>query len=190
MAKTSDLPDARVVVGTARLTLSSDWDTVIVPDADGMLLGSGMGVVERGFRLLFRAAEAARERLFIQTKVPRALRIYRLRCEATIRRFAAAELPRLRSLGYPPFAHLADVAFEGAEKAALRAVESDLAPRFERGGSDVGSRTADTTSRREPRPGKCTGAGPENANQWRESVLWPLVWPPGSKGDGGLKVKS
>lgn len=126
-SKDVDFPDARIVVGTAHRILSREWDTVLVPDADGMLLGSGMGVVERGFRFLFRAAESARERLYVQTRVPEHYAL-----QAALRgdypAFAAAELPRLRALGYPPFAHLADVAFEGSEKAARRAVESDLRP--------------------------------------------------------------
>ena len=38
--------------------------------------------------------------------------------------FTAAELPRLRSLGYPPFVHLASLTLEGSEGAVRRAVES------------------------------------------------------------------
>jgi primosomal protein N' (replication factor Y) (superfamily II helicase) len=42
--------------------------------------------------------------------------------------FAAAELPRLRALGYPPFAHLASLTLQGSEEIVLRAVESRLRP--------------------------------------------------------------
>jgi primosomal protein N' (replication factor Y) len=45
--------------------------------------------------------------------------------------FAAAELPRLRSLGYPPFAHLASVTLEGPGPALRRAVELRLRPAVE-----------------------------------------------------------
>lgn len=119
--------DAALVVGTPRGILREEWDMVMVVDADAVLLGSGMGAVERAFRLLYRAAEAARKRVFVQTRVPEHYAL-----QAALRgdypAFAAAELPRLRALGYPPFAHLASVTFEGRESVIRHAVESRLRP--------------------------------------------------------------
>ena len=77
--------------------------TILVPDADGFLLGGGIGATERAFRLLFGAAEAAGELLLVQTRMPD-LRSPRRSADAQL---AARELPRLRVTGYPPFAHLA-----------------------------------------------------------------------------------
>ncbi len=127
-----ELEDAAVVVGTARCILDAEWDVMILPDADTLLLGSGIGAVERAFRLVYGAAEAARKLLLVQTRRPEH---YALR--AAVRgdypAFAAAELPRLRSLGYPPFAHLASLTLEGPEDAVRRAVESRLRPALEPG---------------------------------------------------------
>jgi len=124
--------DARVVVGTARRILDGEWDAVILPDADFLLLGSGMGAGERAFRLIHGAAQAARERLLVQTRVPENYAL-----QAALRddypAFAAAELPRLRSAGYPPYAHLASVTFEGSEESVRSAVESGLLPALESG---------------------------------------------------------
>jgi primosomal protein N' (replication factor Y) len=122
-----ELEGAPVVVGTAHLLLEERWEVVIVPDIDALLLASGIGSVERAFRLVYGAAEAARELLLVQTRLPEH---YALRAAAQddYPAFAAAELPRLRSLGYPPFAHLASVTLEGSEKAVRRAVESRLRP--------------------------------------------------------------
>lgn len=124
--------DAALVVGTPRSILGEEWDTVIVVDADAVLLGSGMGAVERAFRLLYRATEAARRRVFVQTRVPEHYAL-----QTALRRdypaFAAAELPRLRALGYPPFAHLASVTFEGRETVIRHAVESRLRPALDSG---------------------------------------------------------
>lgn len=122
--------DAPLVLGTARRILDEEWDTVVLPDVDALLLGSGMGAVERAFRLLYGAAEAARESLYVQTRVPEHYAL-QAALRADYPAFAAAELPRLRSLGYPPFAHLADVTFEGSETALRRAVESHLRPAFD-----------------------------------------------------------
>jgi len=126
------LEDAPAVVGTARYVLDREWDAVIVPDPDALLLGSRIGAVERAFRLLYGAAERARELLLVQTRLPQH---YALR--AAVRgdypAFAAAELPRLRALGYPPFTHLASVLLEGSEDAVRRAVESRLRPALEPG---------------------------------------------------------
>lgn len=131
-ANARDQRDARVVVGTAHRLLHTEWDCVIVPDADFLLFGSGMGAVERAFRLLHGAAEAARERLLVQTRAPdhHALQTA-LRDDYPA--FADAELPRLRSAGYPPYAYLASVTFEGSEERVRRAVESGLLPALEPG---------------------------------------------------------
>ena len=131
-ANIRDGENRRVIVGTPRRIHGGEWETVIVPDADSLLLGSGMGAVERAFRVLHGAAEAARERILVQTRVPDH---YALR--AALRddypAFAAAELPRLRSAGYPPYAHLAALTFEGPEESIRRAVESGLLPALEAG---------------------------------------------------------
>jgi primosomal protein N' (replication factor Y) (superfamily II helicase) len=129
-ASESELPDAPVVVGTARRILDEEWDVVVLPDADSYLLGTGIGAVERAFRLVYRAAEAAGDLLLVQTRQPEH---YALReaVRGDYPAFAAAELPRLRSLGYPPFAHLASVTLEGSREAIRRAVESRLRPALE-----------------------------------------------------------
>ncbi len=118
---------APVVVGTARSIIAREWDAVLLPDVDSRLQGTGITALERAFRLVYGAAEAASELLVVQTRLPtnHALR------EATrgdYPSFAAAELPRLRSLGYPPYSHLASVTFEGPEAAVRSAVESRLLP--------------------------------------------------------------
>ena len=93
-------------------------------------MGTGIGAVERAFRLFYRAAEAARELLLIQTRLPEH---YALReaVRGDYPTFAAAELPRLRALSYPPFGHLASVTLEGPEETIRRAVESRLRPALE-----------------------------------------------------------
>jgi primosomal protein N' (replication factor Y) (superfamily II helicase) len=45
--------------------------------------------------------------------------------------FAAAELPRLHALGYPPFTHLAALTLEGPGDAVRRTVELRLRPALE-----------------------------------------------------------
>ena len=126
-----DLQDARVVVGTARCILEDEWESIVFPDADASLLGGVMGATERAFRTFYAAAEAARGLLLLQTRLPEHYAL-----QAALRgdypAFAAAELPRLRSLGYPPFAHLASLTFEGPEAAVRGAVESRLRPVLER----------------------------------------------------------
>ena len=117
--------DAPVVVGTARHILEGNWDVVVVPDADSALFGAGS--VEKGFRLLYAAAEASRDRLLVQTRSPEH-HVLRAALRADYEAFAAAELPKRRSLRYPPHAHLAEVTFEGAEETVRRAVESRLRP--------------------------------------------------------------
>lgn len=125
-----ELEDAPIVVGTARIVLDEMWDAVLLPDADSALFGTAIGAVERAFRLVYRAAETARKLLLIQTRHPEH---YALReaVRGDYPAFAAAELPRLRSSGYPPFAHLASVTLEGPGPAVRRAVESRLRPAVE-----------------------------------------------------------
>jgi len=122
--------DVPVVVGTPRCILDEGWDAVILPDADSSLMGIGIGAVERAFRLVYRAAEAARELLLVQTRLPEH---YALReaVRGDYPAFAAAELPRLHALGYPPFGHLASVILEGSGETVRRAVESQLRPALE-----------------------------------------------------------
>ena len=117
---------APVVVGTARCVLEGEWDLVVVPDADSFLFG-GAGSAEKGFRLLYGAAEASRERLLMQTRAPDH-HVLRAALRGDYEAFAAAELPKRRALGYPPYAHLAEVLFEGTEEAVRRAIESRLRP--------------------------------------------------------------
>ena len=125
-----ELVEAPVVVGTPRCVLDEGWDAVILPDADSPLMGTSIRAVERAFRLVYRAAEAARELLLVQTRLPEH---YALReaVRGDYPAFAAAELPRLRALGYPPFGHLASVTLEGSGETVRRAVESRLRPALE-----------------------------------------------------------
>ena len=122
-----DQEDAPIIVGTLRLFQERPWDVVCVPDADSLIQGIAMGAVERGFRALYRAAEASRERLVVQTRSPEHYAL-QAALRGDYRGFAAAELPRLRSLGYPPYAHLAEVVIEGPKNAVRDAVESRLSP--------------------------------------------------------------
>lgn len=126
-AEGREYADAPVVVGTAPRILEQVWDAVILPDADAFLAESGIGAVERSFRLLYRAAEAAGELLLVQTHLPDH---YALRAgvRGDYESFAAAELPRLRSLAYPPFGHVASLTFEGSESVVTGAVKSQLRP--------------------------------------------------------------
>jgi primosomal protein N' (replication factor Y) len=122
-----EYPDAPVVVGTAPRLLDGEWDAVILPDADAFLGASNIGAVERAFRLFYSAGEAARGLLLAQTRLPEH---YALRAgvRGDYEAFAGAELPRLRSLAYPPFGHFAALTFGGSESAVLGAVESRLRP--------------------------------------------------------------
>jgi primosomal protein N' (replication factor Y) (superfamily II helicase) len=131
-ASERELEDAPVVVGTARPLLGAEWDVVILPDPDALLLGSGIGAVERAFRLIYGAAEAARELLLVQTRLPEHYALGTA-VRGDYPAFAAAELPRLRALGYPPFAHLASLTLQGPEDVVRRAVESRLRPTLEPG---------------------------------------------------------
>ncbi|HEX5913689.1 MAG TPA: hypothetical protein VFY54_11230, partial [Rubrobacter sp.] len=98
----------------------------------GFLAGNGTSVVERAFRLFYGSAEVARKLLLIQTRVPEHYAL-RAALSGDYVAFAAAELPRLRALGYPPFAYAASLTFEGSEEALFGAVESRLRPALEAG---------------------------------------------------------
>jgi primosomal protein N' (replication factor Y) len=124
--------DAPVVVGTAPRLLDGEWDAVILPDADAFLAGNGIDVVERAFRLFYSAATVARKLLLVQTHLPEHYAL-RTGVRGDYEAFAAAELPRLRQLGYPPFGHAASLTFEGTATALLGAVESHLRPALENG---------------------------------------------------------
>jgi len=131
-ADKQDNPDAPVVVGTAPRMLDGEWDAVILPDADAFLAGSGIDAVERSFRVFYGAAAAARRLLLVQTRTPEHHAL-RTGVRGDYEAFAAAELPRLRKLDYPPFAHAASLTFEGSEVALSGAVESRLRPALEAG---------------------------------------------------------
>jgi primosomal protein N' (replication factor Y) (superfamily II helicase) len=131
-AEGRDDADAPVVVGTAPRILEGEWDAVILPDADAFLAANGIGAVERSFRLFYGSAEVARKLLLIQTRVPEHYAL-RAAVRGDYEGFAAAELPRLRALGYPPFAYVASLTFEGTEAALFGAVESRLRPALESG---------------------------------------------------------
>lgn len=126
------LEDAPVIVGTARYVLEGEWGVVAVPDPDALLLGSSPGSTERAFRLLHGAAEAARNQLVVQTRHPDH-HVLRAALSDDYPAFAAAEMPRLRALGYPPYGHLAELTFAGEEEAVRRAVESGLRPALPEG---------------------------------------------------------
>jgi len=131
-AEARDHIGAPVVVGTAPRILDGAWDAVVLPDADAFLAGSAIDAGERSFRLFYSAAAVARKLLLVQTRVPEH---YALRAgvRGDYEAFAAAELPRLRALGYPPFAHSASLTFHGSEAALSSAVESRLRPALEPG---------------------------------------------------------
>jgi primosomal protein N' (replication factor Y) (superfamily II helicase) len=148
-AEGRDDAGAPVVVGTAPRILQGEWDAVILPDADAFLAGSGIGAVERSFRLFYGSAEVARKLLLIQTRVPEHYAL-QTAVRGDYEAFAAAELPRLRALGYPPFAYAASLTFEGSESALFGAVESRLRPALEAGvemsGPVLLGRTGDRTA--------------------------------------------
>lgn len=124
-AGVSELEDADVVVGTARSIIERDWDLVAIPDADSLLLGAGVRSVERGARMLYRAAEASLRRLVVQTRLPEHYAL-QTTLHGDYVGFARAELYRLKSAGYPPYGHVAVLTFEGSAEAVNRAVESGL----------------------------------------------------------------
>lgn len=123
--------EARVVVGTARCVFEEEWDLVAVPDADPILYGA-LGSAEKCFRLLYAAAEASKDRLLVQTCLPEHP-VLQTALRADYEAFAAAELPKRRSLRYPPHAYLAEVTLKGTEETVRRAVESGLRPVLEVG---------------------------------------------------------
>jgi primosomal protein N' (replication factor Y) (superfamily II helicase) len=124
--------EAPVVVGTAPRILEGEWEAVILPDADAFLAGSDVDAVERSFRLFYGSGEVARKLLLVQTRIPEHYAL-RAAVRGDYEAFAAAELPRLRALGYPPFAYSASLTFEGSEAALFSAVESRLRPALEAG---------------------------------------------------------
>jgi primosomal protein N' (replication factor Y) len=124
-ARRVELEWAGVVAGTARCVLRERWDAVLLPDVDAALQGSGIGAAERSFRLVYRAAESARGMLQIQTRTPEHY-VLRAAARDDYESFVAAEAPRLRAAGYPPFAHLATVVLSGSRGAVFAAVESRL----------------------------------------------------------------
>jgi primosomal protein N' (replication factor Y) len=124
---------APVVVGTAQCMLEGEWELVVVPDADSLLFA---GSVEKGFRLLYGAAEASRDRLLVQTRSPEH-HVLRAALRGDYEALAAEELPKRRSLQYPPYAYVAEVVFEGSEEAIRRAVESRLRPVLKRSGVEM-----------------------------------------------------
>jgi primosomal protein N' (replication factor Y) len=125
-AEARDGEEAPVVVGTARCVLDGEWDLVVVPDADSLLF-SGANSTERGFGLLYGAAQASRDRLLVQTRSPE-YHVLQSALRGDYEAFAAAELPKRRKLRYPPHEHLAEIVFEGTEEKVRRAVESTLRP--------------------------------------------------------------
>jgi primosomal protein N' (replication factor Y) (superfamily II helicase) len=131
-ARNREQEDAPVVVGTARCILQNEWDALIIPDADAFLLGGAIGAVERAFRLLYAAAEVSHQLLLIQTRLPEHYALHAA-MRGDYPAFAAAELPRLFTQGYPPFAHLASLTFTGPEAAVRGAVELRLRPVLEQG---------------------------------------------------------
>ena len=136
-AEGRDDVNAPVVVGTVPRILEGEWDAVILPDADAFLAANSIGAVEKSFRLFYNSAEAARKLLLIQTRVPEHYAL-RAAVRGDYEAFAAAELPRLRALGYPPFAYAASLTFEGSEAALFGAVESRFAAGSRGRGRNVG----------------------------------------------------
>ena len=124
---------ASVVAGTARCVLEGEWDLIVVPDADSLLVA---GPVEKGFRILYGAGEASSARLLVQTRSPEHHAL-RAALRGDYEAFAAVELPKRRALGYPPHTHLAEITFEGPEEAVRRAVESRLRPALASSGVEL-----------------------------------------------------
>lgn len=124
-ADRSEDEDVPFVVGTPARLLARSWDVVAVPDADAVLYGGRTGASERAFRVLFDAAEASVRSLVVQTRNPENATL-RAAVRGDYLAFASEELPRLQSLGYPPFGHTARIAVRGTESEARRAVESGV----------------------------------------------------------------
>lgn len=117
---------APIIAGTAHCVLNEEWDLVAVPDADALLFGSA-GSVEKGFRLLYRSAASSRDRLLVQTRSPEHHALVAA-LRGDYETFAAGELPKRRSLGYPPYAYLVEIVFEGSGEMVRSAVKSGLMP--------------------------------------------------------------
>jgi primosomal protein N' len=90
-AEKREAQGAPVVVCTPRYLAGGGWDLVAVPDADSLLFGSGS--TERGFRLLYGAAEVSRGRLLAQTRSPEHP-VLRAALADDYEGFASAEMPR------------------------------------------------------------------------------------------------
>lgn len=131
-AEIRDQGDARVVVATARFVVGGDWDAVAVPEVDALLSGSYMRATEQAFRLLYGAAEAAKDLVLVQTRQPEH-HVLQAALSGDYPSFAETEAARLRELDYPPYGHLAALILEGREEAVLRAVKSQLKPSLEPG---------------------------------------------------------
>lgn len=116
---------AQVVVGTAQRILEQEWDTVVIPDVDSFMFLGGFRGSERGFRIVFKAAEMARHRLLLQTRIPEHYAL-QAALRADYAGFAAAELSRRRALRYPPYTHLATLTLTGTETGVHSAVESAI----------------------------------------------------------------
>ena len=124
-AEKREAQGAPVVVCTPRYVAGGGWDLVAVPDADSLLFGSGS--TERGFRLLYGVSEASRGRLLVQTRSPEHP-VLRAALADDFEGFAAAELPRRRTMSYPPYGHLAKITLAGSEDEVRLAVESGVRP--------------------------------------------------------------
>lgn len=131
-ADVRETENAHITVATARFVVNGDWDVVVVPDIDTLLLGSYTGANEQAFRLLYGAAEAAGEKILVQTRQP-GHPVLRAALQGDYPGFSNAEIPKLRALEYPPYGHLADVVLEGREESVRRAVELRLRPALEPG---------------------------------------------------------
>lgn len=124
-AENRESEGTRIVVGTPRLVLREGWDMVAIPDADTFF--SGYLSTEKGFRVIYRAAETSRERLLVQTRSPgHPALLAALRSD--YESFVAAELPGRQALGYTPYGHVAEISLTGPEGEVRRAVESKLRP--------------------------------------------------------------
>lgn len=124
-AEDREVGGAKVVVGSPRMVLDYEWAMVAVPDADAFLSGSLSA--EKGFRLLYRSAEASWRRILVQTRSPEHPALLAA-LRGDYESFASAELPRRRALGYPPHGHHAEISLSGPEGEVRRAVESKLRP--------------------------------------------------------------
>jgi primosomal protein N' (replication factor Y) len=109
--------------------MDREWDLITIPDVDSFLFADS---AEKGFRLLYRAAEMGRKRLLVQTRSPDDHTL-RTALQGNYEAFAAEQLPKRRVLLYPPHAYLAEFAFEGPEEVVRRAIELRLRPALKDG---------------------------------------------------------